>query len=134
MAQMAQVVDVAAVAQIAGAVLLVAGTAVCLLGVFGLIRLPDAYNRIHAAGMITSLGAELILLSLLFLAPARAGVKGVATALFLLLTAPMVTHVLARAAHREGVPLAGGTSRDDLAEDERRQQSAPGIEEDERRQ
>lgn len=102
-----------------GAFLLVSGTAFCVLGVYGMVRLPDTYNRLHAAGQVLTLGAGGVLLSLLFLATPRAGLKGLATAAFLLLTAPVVTHVLARAAYRLGVPLAPQTVRDDLAEDTR---------------
>lgn len=100
-----------------GALLLVSGTAVCVLGVSGLVRLPDLYNRLHAAGKITTFGAGGVLLSLLFLAPPRAGLKALATAIFLLLTAPVVSHVLARVAYHLGVPLARESVRDDLAED-----------------
>ncbi len=101
-----------------GVILLVSGTAFCVLGVYGLVRLPDLYNRLHAAGKVMTFGAGGVLLSLLFLAPQRAGLKALATALFLLLTAPMVTHLLARAGYRLGVPLASEPVRDDLAEDE----------------
>lgn len=108
---------VALLAESLGALLLISGTAFCALGVYGMIRLPDIYNRLHAAGKIMTFGAGGVLLSLLFLAPERAGLKGLATAAFLLLTAPMVTHILARAAYRGRAPLAPESVRDDLAED-----------------
>src|SRR3990172_1597628 len=104
-----------ALAEIIGTLLLVSGAAFCALGVYGMMRLPDIYNRLHAAGKVMTFGAGGVLLSLLFLAPPRAGLKGLATAAFLILTAPAVTHVLARAAYRLGVPLAPQTGRDDLA-------------------
>ena len=103
-----------------GVFLLISGTVFCVLGVYGMVRLPDIYNRLHAAGKVMTFGAGGVLLSLLFLVPSRAGIKGLATAAFLLLTAPVVTHVLARAAYRAGVPLAPESGRDDLAEDRRR--------------
>lgn len=102
-----------------GGALLISGTAFCILGVYGLSHLPDTYNRLHAGGIVLTFGAGGVLLSLLFLASSKAGIKGLATAAFLLLTAPVVTHVLARAAYHLGVPLAPQTERDDLAEDRR---------------
>ena len=41
--------------------LLAAGSIFVLIGAFGLIRLPDFYTRLHAAGITETLGAELIL-------------------------------------------------------------------------
>jgi multicomponent Na+:H+ antiporter subunit G len=105
------------VTEVVGYGLLILGTAFCALGVFGVIRLPDVYSRIHAAGLVITMGAGAIFLSLLFLAPTQAGLKALATAAFLLLTAPMVTHVLSRSAHRLGIPLASESVRDDLTED-----------------
>ncbi|MGH7511158.1 MAG: monovalent cation/H(+) antiporter subunit G, partial [Gemmatimonadales bacterium] len=107
------------VGEVVGAVLLLVGTIFCVLGVYGLLRLPDLYNRLHAGGKVATFGAGGVLLSLLFLAPPQAGIKGLATALFLLLTAPLVTHIMARAAHRLRIPLADESVRDDLAEDRR---------------
>ena len=46
--------------------LLAAGSIFVLIGAFGLIRLPDFYTRLHAAGITDTLGAELILLGLMF--------------------------------------------------------------------
>ena len=46
--------------------LLAAGSIFVLIGGFGLIRLPDFYTRLHAAGITDTLGAELILLGLSF--------------------------------------------------------------------
>lgn len=105
------------VRDVLGMVLLISGTAFCVLGVYGMIRLPDIYNRIHSAGKVMTFGAGAVLLSLLFLAERKAGIKGLATGVFLLLTAPVVSHVLGRAAYRMGVPLGTRAVRDDLAED-----------------
>jgi multicomponent Na+:H+ antiporter subunit G len=98
--------------------LLIGGTFFCIFGVYGLMRYPDIYNRLHSAGMVVSLGALGIMSSLLFIGPERAGLKGMATALFLLLTGPLVTHILARTAHRKGIS-PGAAVRDDLADTEK---------------
>lgn len=42
------------------------------------------------------------MLALLLIGPPRAGIKGMTTACFLFVTAPLVTHVLARTAYAKG--------------------------------
>jgi multicomponent Na+:H+ antiporter subunit G len=111
--------------QVFGAFLLISGTAICVLGVYGMVRLPDIYNRIHSAGKVMTFGAGGALISLLFLATPRAGFKGLATAIFLLLTAPVVSHLLAGTAYRLGVSLGPEIERDDLADDRRRNETRP---------
>jgi multicomponent Na+:H+ antiporter subunit G len=100
-----------------GIVLLLTGTAFCVIGIVGVMRMPDFYNRIQAAGIVITMGAGCVFLSLLFLAESRAGIKGVATAAFLALTSPMVAHVLARTAYRAEVRMTGESVCDELAED-----------------
>jgi len=84
---------------IAGWVLLLMGSFFCIVGSLGLIRLPDFYSRVHAAGVVDSLGAILILLGLMtqtqdFLII----IKLVFILVFLMLTGPTAVHALARAA------------------------------------
>ena len=43
-----------------------AGLFFVLAGTIGVLRLPEFYTRLHAAGMTDTLGAELILLALIF--------------------------------------------------------------------
>lgn len=84
-----------------------------IVGAFGMIRLPDFWSRLHAAGVIDTLGAELIVLGMLF----QAGFTIVAVKLlligaFVFLTSPTGTHAVANAAFVAGLrPL--GLTRDD---------------------
>ncbi len=74
----------------------------------GLIRMPDVFTRMHAGAKATSLGSLLTLLGVACLAPAWAP-KILIIAIFILLTNPLSSSVLARAAYRSGaqmVPLA----------------------------
>lgn len=83
---------------LAGA-LLVAGGVLSLIGGVGLLRFPDFYTRLHAAGITDTLCALLIVSGLLVSAGlSLLTVKLVLILLFLLLTAPIATHALARAA------------------------------------
>ena len=84
--------------------LLAAGSIFVLIGGFGLIRLPDFYTRLHAAGITDTLGAELILLGLMFQAGlSLVTVKLILISLFIFFTSPTATHAVANAARVMGL-------------------------------
>ena len=84
--------------------LLAAGSIFVLIGAFGLIRLPDFYTRLHAAGITDTLGAELILLALMFQAGlSLVTVKLILISLFIFFTSPTATHAVANAARVMGL-------------------------------
>jgi len=99
-----------------GALLLLAGTLFLLLGGIGLVRMPDAYNRIQAGTKATTLGTLLSLVGVAFLHP-EWSLKLLLIGIFLLFTNPLSSQVLARAAHRFGIPKAPQTRIDQLEED-----------------
>ena len=81
-----------------------AGAFFFLTGALGMVRLPDVFTRMHAAGMADTMGAGLILAGLCV----HSGVNLVTVRLLLVLafvwfTSPIATHALAKAA------LSGGT-------------------------
>lgn len=98
-----------------GVAALVLGTSFCLFGAYGLLHYPDTYTRLHGIGLTLTWGVGGVLASLIFLGPMQAALKGIATAAFLLFTAPIVTHALARASYRAHVPMSAAAIRDDLA-------------------
>lgn len=102
---------------IAGGLLLVAGTAFLLFGGIGLVRMPDLFNRLQAGTKTTTLGTLLSLAGAACLQPAW-GWKLLLIGLFLLFTNPLSSQVLARAAHRGGVAKSAATVVDRLAEDQ----------------
>jgi multicomponent Na+:H+ antiporter subunit G len=83
-----------------------------IVGTVGVLRMPDVYTRLHAAGMTDTMGAGLILLGMAFhtVVGMMHGETAWWTVLvrlafiygFLLFTSPIATHALARAG------LAGG--------------------------
>ena len=76
-----------------------------LVGMIGLIRLPDIYNRLHATTKIATTGAFFVLLSILIQDGLTAfGLKSIAIAIFLLMTAPVAGHVMGRAAYNINIP------------------------------
>lgn len=106
----------AAVLDLCGALLLLAGTLFLLLGGIGLVRMPDVYNRIQAGTKATTLGTLLSLAGVACLQPGWA-LKLLLIGVFLLFTNPLSSQVLARAAHRGGAPQAPSTTIDRLADD-----------------
>ncbi len=83
--------------------LLLSGGFFLLTGAIGMVRLPDVFTRMHAAGMADTMGAGLILAGLCV----HSGVNLVTVRLLLVLafvwfTSPIATHALAKAA------LSGG--------------------------
>lgn len=78
---------------------LLGGVFFAIVGGIGLLRMPDFYTRMHAAGITDTLGAGLILLGLML----QAGwtlitVKLLLILAFLWLTSPTASHALVRAA------------------------------------
>ena len=84
-----------------------------IVGTVGILRFPDIFTRLHAAGMTDTMGAGLLILGMCF----QAGLGLVLVRLviiyaFLLLTSPVATHALARAALAGGVePYTVGDGR-----------------------
>ncbi len=92
-------------------VLLVAGGIITLIGSLGLLRMNDFFQRLHGPSMGNTLGSMCILLgSLLFFSFSRHELvfHEVLILLFVLLTAPVVGMLLARAAlyRKQGVALS----------------------------
>lgn len=89
--------------------LLIAGTAFCIIGAIGLIRMPDFYTRMHAASVIETLGVGLILLGLVLQAGfSLVTVKLLMIGLLVFFASPTASHALARSALLRGLkPLVG---------------------------
>jgi len=85
--------------QILGWILLLSGSVFCLIGAFGLMRLPEFFSRVHAASIVDSLGAILILLGMVTQTQdVLIIIKLLLILLFLMITGPTAVHALARTA------------------------------------
>lgn len=102
---------------IIGAIISIIGAAFLLLAAIGLIRMPDVYNRMQTGTKATTLGTMLFLIGIALAVPAW-WPKLLLLILFVVLTNPLSSHVLARASHNAGIPLAEGSVRDCLETDE----------------
>ena len=85
-------------------VLIVAGSAFCVVGGIGLVRLKGFYPRTHAASVIDSAGAGLLLAGLLLQAGwTLVAVKLVMLGVLIFFSSPTATHALANAALARGM-------------------------------
>ncbi len=95
----------AAVLDVISWVLLLTGAFFVITGGTGLVRLPDFYTRVHAAGMTDTLGTWLIMLGLIVQAGSfLVAVKLLMILFFLLMTSPLSSHLLTKAAWLDGLP------------------------------
>jgi multicomponent Na+:H+ antiporter subunit G len=84
--------------------LMLAGGFFCITGGVGLMRMPDLYTRMHAASVMDTLGAGLLLCGMMLQAGfTLVTVRLVVILVFFLMVSPIATHALARAAMHAGV-------------------------------
>jgi multicomponent Na+:H+ antiporter subunit G len=89
---------------IAGGTLLGVGAMLLVVGGIGINRFPHFYSRLHAAGVIDTLAAALVLAGLAPVFGWTLGTLKLAMILvFLLFTSPTACHALARSAHLSGL-------------------------------
>ena len=85
---------------IAGYGLIGVGAFLLLSASIGMLRFPDIFTRLHAAGVADSLGAPLVVIGLMVLEGFTiTSLKLFFLLLLLLLTSPTACHALAKAAH-----------------------------------
>jgi multicomponent Na+:H+ antiporter subunit G len=88
--------------QFLGAFLFFVGGFFSFVGSLGVLRMPDVYNKLQAGTKATTLGFVSIALGLLCFQPGWV-LRILLIALFVLLTNPIGSHALARAARNTGV-------------------------------
>ena len=85
-------------------IIIVVGAGFSIVGAIGLLRFPDFYTRLHAAGITDTLGTWLILLGVLLQVESwLVAIKLALIVVFLFFTSPTATHALARAALASGL-------------------------------
>ncbi len=98
---------------IASNVFLVIGGLFFLLGGLGVLRMPDTFNRIQAGTKATTLGAFATLIGVAFAEPGWT-IKIVLVILFIILSNPIGSSAIAKAAYRSG-QIPENLVQDDLA-------------------
>ena len=101
--------------------LILSGSFFTIVGMIGLLRMPDVFTRMHAASVTDTLGAGLICGGLILQAgPTLVALKLVFILALLFFTGPAVTHALAQAALHAGI-------KPQLAEDRRNRLEQPSA-------
>lgn len=96
-------------------IFLLIGAFFMLIAAVGLVRFPDIYMRISATTKASTFGVGFSLLAAVFhFQDLGVAMRILATLAFLVLTAPIGAHAIARAAYLNGVPLWGRSVCDDL--------------------
>jgi len=104
------------IVRLIGSLVSLVGSVFLFLGALGVLRMPDTYNRIQAGTKATTLGSILTLLGI-GIYHARWLPQMFILIAFIIITNPISSHTLARAAHFSGIPLTEGTVVDRLKEE-----------------
>jgi len=98
-----------------GAIFLLIGGFFYAIGGLGLFRMPDIYNRAQAATKATTLGTLSSLIGIGIINPIWIP-KLAVIVLFIVLTNPISSSTLIRAAYRSGVKATSKTKIDELSD------------------
>lgn len=96
------------------AALMAGGAAFIAIAGVGVARLPDVFQRMHAATKAGGIGASLILLGVI-VAGGASLLTAKLTIVFMLLTLSVASQLLARAAYLSGATMHGMEGDDPLA-------------------
>jgi len=99
--------------EIIGAIITLFGSFVLLVASIGLVRMPDVYNRLQVGTKATTLGTILSLVGLAFVVPGWTA-KLILLIIFIMMTNPVSSHVLARVAYFIKIPFTDRTVTDKL--------------------
>lgn len=103
-----------------GALFALCGASFVLIAAIGILRMPDLLIRMHAATKAGSLGVGLILVGVcIHFHEMRLMIEAIMTILFIFVTAPVASHLIARAAYFGGIQLSSRTKIDEFKEHQR---------------
>jgi len=99
---------------VAGLFMLLGGL-FCLVASVGIVRLPDALIRMHAATKAGTLGTGLLVIAeALFYRQFGISLRAATVIALVLLTAPVAAHLIGRAFYRSGEAMSDRTWIDEL--------------------
>ena len=98
-----------------GYILILAGSLFLFLGALGLFRMPDVYNRLQAGTKATTLGALATIIGV-GMVETDWFLKTLIIALFILMTNPIGSHSIARAARLSKIAINKITAQDKYQE------------------
>jgi multicomponent Na+:H+ antiporter subunit G len=83
-----------------GTVLLAGGLLLATIALYGLLRMPEIFAQLHAAGLITGPALILVLLAAIASGSAEIITSAALVIVFLLVTSPLSAHAIAQANRR----------------------------------
>jgi multicomponent Na+:H+ antiporter subunit G len=104
-----------AVLSVAAVILVVLGLLVLTIAVLGIYRMPDVYMEIQATAKGAALGIVALALAALLLGDGPTIARTILIVVFLLITAPLSSHALVRAAYRDDEPMYRGEGKEEEA-------------------
>ena len=108
--------------ELVGVIITGIGALFLFLGNFGILRLPDVYNRIQAGTKCTTFGTFFTTIGIGIIQPEWFW-KCLLIAIFVLVTNPISSHAIARAAKKSGVSLCDRSVVDQTKEFEEKEET-----------
>lgn len=113
-------------------IMLLFSCAVMTLGIIGILRMPDVYTKLHGASKSVFLGVVMLCISSSFIGTAQMNMRLIIIAVLVVLTTPLASHVIGRAAYlmHERMETPGAIDEShiliDESEDSRSNAEEPG--------
>ena len=101
--------------QLIAIIAVIAGTFFSVVGVLGMVRLPDVYARLHATGKVGVFSVVLLLTAAVVWTP-LGWARALLLIALLMVAGPVVAHALSSAAYRIGIPMKR-SARNDLEQE-----------------
>ncbi len=79
--------------------LIIIGVFGMTVGIYGMVRMPDVYNKLHAASKVVFLGVIMLLLASAVTNDASIVLRALLIGVFLVLTTPVSAHVIGKAVY-----------------------------------
>lgn len=96
-------------------ILVVVGLVFMTLGIYGMIRMPDIYTRLHAASKSVFLGVISLAVSAMVIGDQAMTMRLILLSVFLLISTPVASHAIGRGAylHHERMRTPGAIDESD---------------------
>lgn len=105
------------IGELVSTLFIIMGVVFMMIAAIGILRLPDFYIRMSAITKAGTMGVGLIVVGIaLYFNDLLIATKSFVIISFMVLTAPVGAHIIARAAYRHGVPFWGRNLIDELDE------------------
>lgn len=85
--------------------LVILGSVIMTVGVYGMLRMPDIYTKLHAASKAAFLGVNSFVVASLVTGDPAIITRVLLIGAMLILTTPVASHVIGRAGYLEQLPM-----------------------------